>query len=95
MGKVKDSESGLEDDSFSEEEKLLRRRGIKNKDDPKNKLKLGEFHRNNIGKKKNRKPSLKKKLRDAQRLLQRQGLPEEIKAHKEQEAKLLKKSLKK
>jgi len=42
----------------------MRRRDEKNKDDPRNKLRLGEFHRNNI-KKKQRKPSLKKKLRDA------------------------------
>lgn len=48
----------------------MRKRDEKNKDDPRNKLKLGEFHRNNI-KKKNRKPSLKKKLRDAQRLMER------------------------
>ena len=72
----------------------MRRRDEKNKDDPRNKLRLGEFHRNNI-KKKNRKPSLKKKLRDAQRLMERAGMPEEIKQAKEKEAKLLKKSLKK
>jgi len=80
--------------SFSEEERQMRKRDEKNKDDPRNKLKLGEFHRNNI-KKKNRKPSLKKKLRDAQRMSERAGMPEEIKLAKEKEAKLLKKGLKK
>ena len=101
MGKYKKTDRrGSEDDvqasedSFSEEERLMRRRDDKNKDDPRNKLKLGEFHRNNI-KKKNRQPSLKKKLRDAQRLMERAGLPEEIKVAKETEAKLLKKKLKK
>jgi hypothetical protein len=51
-------------DNFSDEERLMKRRGVRNKEDPKNKLKLGEFHRNNIAKKKTRKPSLKKQLRD-------------------------------
>jgi hypothetical protein len=60
----------------------MRKRDEKNKDDPRNKLKLGEFHRNNI-KKKNRKPSLKKKLRDTQRMMERAGLPDEIKLAKE------------
>lgn len=73
----------------------MRKRDPKNNDDPKNKLKLGQFHRNNIQKKKQRKPSLKKKLRDALRLAERKGVPEEIKLSKEQEAKVLKKSLKK
>ena len=89
MGKQQDSES-----DFSEEERLMRKRDSKNKDDPKNKLKLGEFHRNNISKKK-RKPSLKKKLRDALRLAERAGVPEEIRSKKEEEAKELKKNLKK
>jgi hypothetical protein len=53
-----------------------------NSKDEKNKLRLGEFHRNNISKKKTRKPTLKKKLRDMKRLLERQGLPEEIKLAK-------------
>jgi pantoate kinase len=88
MGKQKDSES-----DFSEEDKLLRKRDPRNTDDPRNKLKLGEFHRNNISKKK-RKPSLKKKLRDALRMAERVGLPEAIKSKKEEEAKELKKDLK-
>jgi len=99
MGKHQRKGSDNEDvhaseDSFSEEERQMRKRDEKNKDDPRNKLKLGEFHRNNI-KKKNRKPSLKKKLRDAQRMSERAGMPEEIKLAKEKEAKLLKKGLKK
>lgn len=49
----------------------MRKRDPKNNNDPKNKLKLGEFHRNNISKQKQRKPSLKKKLRDALRMAQR------------------------
>lgn len=74
MGKARKNSSDQidvedDDDDFSEEDKLFRsrQRDSKNTDDPKNKLRLGEFHRNNI-KKKNRKPSLKKKLRDALRL---------------------------
>jgi hypothetical protein len=77
-------------EDFSEEERLMKRRGVKNKEDPKNKLKLGEFHRNNISKKKTRKPSLKKQLRDSQRLMERQGLPEEIRLAKLAESKDLK-----
>lgn len=42
-----------------------------------------------------RKPSLKKKLRDALRMAERKGMPEEIKQKKENEAKELKKGLKK
>ena len=71
MGKFKKTDPGSSDDdahasedSFSEEERQMRKRDEKNKDDPRNKLRLGEFHRNNV-KKKSRKPSLKKKLRDA------------------------------
>ena len=66
MGKGR-KESSEESDDFSEEERQMRKRDPKNQDDPRNKLKLGEFHRNNI-KKKQRKPSLKKKLRDALRM---------------------------
>ena len=91
MGKGVASDS----DDFEEEEKLMQRRGIKNKTDPKNKLKLGEFHRNNIAKKKSRKPSLKKQLRDTQRLLERQGLPDEVKLAKQGSSKELKVKLKK
>ena len=52
----------------------MRKRDPKNKEDPKNKLKLGEFHRNNISKK-TRKPCIKKKLRDALRMAERAGVP--------------------
>lgn len=44
--------------------------------------------------KKKRKPTLKKQLRDAQRLAERMGLPSEIKEKKDQEIKSLKKNLK-
>ena len=74
MGKTPkelNSSDDQSDGNFSEEEKLLRKRDARNKDDPKNKLRLGEFHRNNISKKQKRKPSLKKKLRDAKRLMER------------------------
>lgn len=62
MGKTAKEISSDEqsDGNFSEEDRLLRKRDTRNKDDPKNKLRLGEFHRNNISKKKKRKPSLKK-----------------------------------
>ena len=79
MGKHQRKGSDNEDvhaseDSFSEEERQMRKRDEKNKDDPRNKLKLGEFHRNNI-KKKNRKLSLTKNLRDTQLMRKRAGKP--------------------
>jgi len=57
-------------------------KGQQQSQDDRNKLRLGEFHRNASKKKTVRKPTLKKKLRDIQRLLEREGLPEEIKAKK-------------
>mgnify|MGYP001016859044 CR=1 FL=1 len=59
MGKGHKSDS----DDFSEEERQMRKkeRDPKNSNDPKNKLNLGKFHRNNISKKV-RKPSLKKQI---------------------------------
>lgn len=61
----------------------------------KNTLKLGEFHRNNIGKKGTRKPTLKKQIRDIERLIEREGIPEEIKNAKKSQLRDLKKQLKK
>ena len=56
---------------------------------------MGEFHRNNISKsRQNRKPTVKKQLRDVLRLLERPNLPEELKTAKMAEAKELKGSLK-
>ena len=97
MGKkqTEEDQSSVSDGDFSDEEKQLRKRDPRNNDDPKNKLRLGEFHRNNINKNKKRKPSLKKQLRDTQRMMERQGMPEEIKKAKLVQSKELKVKLKK
>lgn len=96
---VKYNQVASDDDDFSDEEALLKASQQKKTSlqqrDPKNQLNLGDFHRNNIGKKKQRKPTLKKQLRDTMRLLERQGLPEEIKNAKLAESKNLKVNLKK
>jgi len=91
--------SDVEVDEFDSEEEAMRggprKRDPRNAVDKKNTLKLGQFHRNNISKKKNRKPALKKQIRDVQRLLERPGLPEEIKTVKLAQLKELKKQGKK
>ena len=63
----------------AEEIKKARKTGKVQDWSGKNTLKLGEFHRNNIGKKGARKPTLKKQIRDIERLIEREGIPEEIK----------------
>jgi len=53
---------------------------------------MGKFHRyTNQFKDKQRKPSNKKKIRDLERLLAKEGLPEELKVAKKKELKELKK----
>ena len=84
----------MSESDYSDEERQFRAGSTPNKPDGKNKLKLGEFHRNNISKK-SRKPSLKKQLRDRMRLMERQGLPEEVKNAQASKAKELKDQLKK
>jgi hypothetical protein len=54
-------------------------KGEKQHDDEANKLRLSEFHRLAGNKQKHRKPTLKKRVRDIKRMIERQGLPEEIK----------------
>ena len=61
----------------------------------KNKLNLGAFHRNNLSKKKQKKPTMKKRVRDLERFLDREGVPEEIREAKKKELKELKKQSKK
>lgn len=81
-------------ESIDSEEQALnkaRKRDSQNKSDPKNKLKLGEFHRNNISKKKRGSPPLKKQIRDLERMISREGCPEEIKQAKTAQLKDLKK----
>ena len=76
------------------------KRNPRNVDDEKNKLNLNEFHRLQPNVKKSetgakiRKQTDKKKLRDIERLLERPGLPQEIKDKKLAELKELKKIIK-
>ena len=61
-------------------------------ENPRNTLKMGKFHRyTNQCKKKHRPPTNKKKIRDIERLLAKEGLPEELIKAKKQELKVLKK----
>lgn len=70
-----------------------KRRDPRNVDDPNNRLNVNKFHKL-VAKNKDRKPSSKKKLRDLQRFVDREGLPAEIKAAKIAEIKELKKQIK-
>ena len=83
-----------EDSDFSEEERLMKKHSLNTRQEQKNTLKLGEFHRNNISKKK-RKASLKKQLRDAMRMAEHSKIPEQVKASKLEQAKTLKGQLRK
>jgi len=68
---------------------------MQDREDPRNKLKLGEFHRNATFKKRNRKVTVKKQIRDIERLLDRTGLPDEVRTAKKALLKSLKKDFKK
>ena len=68
---------------------------VQDRDDPRNKLQLGEFHRNATFKKRNRKVTVKKQMRDIERLLDREGMPEEIRTAKKAQLMELKKDAKK
>ena len=70
------------------------RRNPRNVDDPSNKIKLNKFHKIITKSKGPRKTSDKKKLRDLERFISREGLPEEIKKAKVEEVKTLKKQMK-
>ena len=82
----------------SEEEKLrgkdFKKRSMQDQSG-KNKLKLGEFHRYNRIQKKSRKTNVRKQIRDLERLLSREGLPEEIVKAKKEQLRELKKQGKK
>ena len=81
-----------------EEDKNSRRTGkkVQDRDSTKNKLNLGTFHRNNAAfKPKKRKVTTKKQIRDIERLLDREGVPEEIRKAKKAELVTLKKDAKK
>lgn len=67
--------------------------GERQQEDEKNKLRLNEFHRFSGKQQKQRKPTLKKRVRDLKRLLEREGVPEEIKTQKKEELRDMKKQL--
>ena len=68
---------------------------VQDRESTKNKLKLGQFHRNATFKKKNRKVTTKKQIRDIERLLDREGVPEEVRKAKKAQLVELKKDAKK
>lgn len=75
------------------------KRNPRNIDDPGNRLKLDQFHKQitKPGKQqgdKKRKHTDKKKIRDIERLLAKEGLPEAIKVKKTADLKLLKRDIK-
>ena len=68
---------------MADEAKNARRVGkVQDRESNKNKLNLGQFHRNATFKQKNRKATTKKQIRDIERLLDREGLPEEMRQAK-------------
>ena len=68
---------------MADEAKNARRVGkVQDRESTKNKLNLGQFHRNATFKQKNRKATTKKQIRDIERLLDREGLPEEMRQAK-------------
>ena len=69
------------------------KRNPRNVDDVKNKIEMDEFHRV-IKQKGSRTQTDKKKIRDIERLLSRQGLPDAIREKKLADLKQLKKELK-
>ena len=67
---------------------------LNQKDNKEDNLKLGKNHRFiTKPKKEKRQPSIKKKMRDIERLVQREGLPEEIVNAKKKELRTLRKEL--
>ena len=68
---------GKDDDA-----KTSRKLGKMQDRDSKNKLSLGQFHRNATFKQKNRKVTTKKQIRDIKRLLDRTNIPEEVRTAK-------------
>lgn len=80
----------------TEEESKFDDKGRKKLLNPRNALKMGAFHRyTNQGLKKRRVPSLKKRVRDLERLLAKPDLPEDMRTAKRTELKGLKKEVKK
>ena len=78
-------------------DKEARRTGkaMQDRESNKNKLRLGQFHRNAPVSKPKRKVTVKKQIRDIERLLDREGLPEEVRNAKKEQLKELKKDYKK
>ena len=88
-----------EDGSDSDEPNF--KRNPRNRDEPENKIIMDEFHRvvktKNVapgGQKEKRSVPDKKKIRDIERLLQKEGIPQAIKDKKMADLKILKKELK-
>lgn len=79
-------------DQSGEEKGSKFKRNPRNQDDPENKIRMTEFHKR-IAKQK-RKVTDKKKIRDIERLLEKEGLPEEIRQKKLSDLKELKKEIK-
>ena len=90
---MSDSEQNLSQSS-SDDEELKKRERHPDNYDPKNKLKMGKFHRYDISKPKKRPVPNKKKIRDLERLLAKtEGkMPEEIRSKKLEELKEMKRA---
>ena len=86
-----------EEEAMKNKDKNSRKTGkqVQDRSSNKNKLRLGEFHRNAVFKQKKRKTTTKKQIRDIERLLDREGLPEEIRTAKKAELIQLKRQHKK
>lgn len=91
-----DSEEEALRDEDDQKKSSYRTGKVQDRDSDKNKLNLGDFHRNNATfKKRNRKVTVKKQIRDIERLLDRTGLPEEMRTAKKSQLVALKKDAKK
>ena len=80
------------EDSDTPKQKFVR--NPRNRDDPSNKIEMDEFHRKIVKSKSHRSTTDKKKIRDIERLLAKEGIPQEIKDKKLADLKLLKKEAK-
>ena len=84
--------SGKQQDEAKESRKVGK---VQDRESTKNKLRLGDFHRNATFKPRQRKVTTKKQIRDIERLLDREGLPEEVRKAKKAQLVQLKKEAKK
>lgn len=89
---MSDSEDLAASGDSSDSEELKKRQRHPDNYDPKNKLKMGKFHRYDISKPKKRAVPNKKKIRDLERLLAKtEGkMPEDVRAKKLEELKEMK-----